>query len=83
MLSMMRMSSYCSSYAGRLARHSGTESKTPCPFVRLSFVVCKEEDIHVAIERFAGLLKTFHGQNMSLPPQIGTDGRPAAGEETL
>ena len=68
---------------GRLARHSGTESKRPCPFVRLSFVVCKEEDIPVAIERFAGLLKAFHGQETSVPPLIGTDGRPAAGEETL
>lgn len=69
--------------AGRLTRHSGSESKTPCPFVRLSFVVCKEEDIPVAIERFAGLLKTLHGHDHSAPLEIATDGRPPAGEETL
>lgn len=76
------------SASGKLARHDGTESGVPCPYVRLSFVVSKEEEIPVAIERLAGLLQRHqggekHGGEKHRPHVIATDGRPPAQEETL
>lgn len=71
---------------GRLARHSGPESKTPCPYVRLSFVTAKEEELEVAIQRLAALLRSLQGQEKPPIPALSPTklpSKPVAQAEVL